>query len=234
MLGSCWVRMPLLLTVLVSASAASAAPVTYVVSGGSITTIQLFALSGSVQPCPIGGSINCLTNAPLAIDGGSITIDEGALTLSNVTLSASGTGSLLLGGLFGYSSIDFSSTTLQTTGASLLGGGGGSYSFSAPATITTDLVLNTSGGPVSLLGAVFPGSPTGSIQVSGNQFALDLRGVNLGMFCDPRNPTNCVVAKADFQVRATNPIPEPSAVAAFAVGALIVGGFVTRLRNSLP
>jgi hypothetical protein len=213
------------------ATASQAASVTYDVSSGSITTIQLVALSGSVQPCPIGGGINCLSSGALAIDVGSITLDENGLTLDNVTLTASGTGTLALGGLFGYTSVDFSNTTFQSSGSSALTGGGGTYSFNAPGTITTDLVLNTLGGPIALPGTVFPGSPTGSITVSGGQLYLNLQGVNLGMICDPQNPANCVIVKADFQVLAQNPIPEPNAAIVFGLGALIVGAALRRSRN---
>ena len=211
-----------------------ASPVTYTVTGGAITTIQLFALSGAVQPCPIGGGVNCLVNAPLAIDFGSITLDEGTLTLSNATITAGGTGSLQLGGMFGYTGIDFSSTTFQSAGASSLSGTLGNYSFNAPGSITTDLVLNTVGGPIALPGTVLPATPTGSINISGNQLFLNLQGVNLGMVCDPQNPTNCVIAKADFQLTASSPIPEPSAFAAFSLGLVVLGAAARRIRNSKP
>ncbi len=228
-----FVRSVLLGFGLAAISAAShASSVTYTITSGAITTIQLVSLSGSVQPCPIGGGVNCLSSGPLAIDLGSITIDESGLLLNSATLTASGTGTLALGGLFGYTSIDFSSTTFQTAGSSALLGGGGSYSFNAPGTITTDLVLNTLGGPISLPGTQFAGAPTGSINVSGNQVYLNLQGVNLGVICDPQNPANCVVVKADFQVLAQNPIPEPSAALSFGIGALLFGAALRRSRNA--
>jgi hypothetical protein len=220
------------LAVIGVASASVAAPVTYQVVSGSITTIQLFALSGTVQPCPIGGSTNCLANAPLSIDLGSITIDESALLLANATPTASGTGSISLGGLLGNTSVSFSSTPFQRGGPSFLGGGGGSYTFDAPGAITTNLVVNTLGGPVALPGTVFPSALTGTINVSGNRLVLNLQGVNLGMLCDPLDPTSCAVVKADFHLQATNPIPEPTAALVFGLGVLLFAASARRLRKA--
>lgn len=215
------------LVLLFSPLAAFAAPVTYDLTSGQITTIQFLDPSGAAVPCPIGFPVNCLTNAPVAIDSGTIVLDQGALVLADLNFHSAGPSLINFGGAIGLDSMAMANASFQTSGASPLTADpvlANTYAFGpATGTLTSDLTVTpTSGGPSFFPGYQIAAAPTGSIFVGSGTASLSLAGVDLGSFCNPLDPSNCLVVKADFSLlatRRTGPvIPEPQAFLVFAAG----------------
>jgi len=219
------------LALLLAPASALAAPVTYDLTSGQITTIQFLDPTGGAVPCPIGFPTNCLTNAPVAIDSGTIVLDQGALVLASLNFHSNGPSLINFGGAIGLDSMAMANATFQTSGASPLTPDpvfANTYAFGpAAGTLTSDLtVMPSAGGSTFLPGYQIASAPTGSIFVAANTATMSLAGVDLGTFCNPLDASNCLVAKADFSfaaTRRTGPvIPEPHAFLVFAAGALLV------------
>jgi hypothetical protein len=237
---SSWVFAALLLLAPVGALAA---PVTYDLTSGQITTIQFLDPSGAAVPCPIGFPSNCLTNAPVAIDSGTIVLDQGALVLANLDFHSTGPSLINFGGAIGLDSMAMANATFQTSGASPLTPDpvfANTFAFGpAAGTLTSDLTVTPAGGggPSFFPSYQIASAPTGSIFVSSTTANLSLAGVDLGTFCNPLDPSSCLVVKADFNLlatRRTGPvIPEPGAFLVFAVGTLLVHTSVRRRRAVL-
>ena len=224
---------------LLFAMPALAASVTYSLSSGALTTVQFIDLTtGQPSPCPIGGS-NCL-GAALALTGGTIQVDEAAGTLLSLSVSSTNTGVLSMGGFSGYSTVSFSNLSFVTNGPTALFSNGsvGSanlYSFGpASGTVTTDLAFSfVAGGTASVPGVSFAAGPIGSMVIDqGGAMSLSLSGVNLGVLCDPLNPSACVLVKADFHLGASPAIPEPNAAAVFGAGLVFVCASLARRRTA--
>ena len=210
-------------------SAASAVS-SYMVTGGQLSTIQFVDVTGAPVPCPIGSTSNCLT-AAASITSGSITLDLAGNQLIDMSYDVAGPATIDMGGVNGLTSVSFANALYQSSGTSALSPqGGGAYNFGpAPGTITADVTLNDLGGGSTLIqGASFASAPAGTIFFSGDTLNLSLQGVDLGQFCDPTNPKNCLFVKADFNLQAIAAIPEPSAALAFGLGALLVGAGARR------
>jgi len=233
-----WLRLAVLAIGVIAATSASAAPVTYFLSQGQITTIQLQDISPPITPttCPIGSG-NCLVNAPLALSGAVVTVDSDTNQLLDLSIFVSGPGIIDMNGLNGYEAIVFHGTSFQSSGATTLGPTG---NFAMPGTInasTVELFLLGNPGPYPGAPPDFavpysnPATPTGNIQFANGAAILTLTGVDLGVFADPLGG-NPVLAKADFTFNAA--IPEPSAVALYGVGLLIAGAAVRRWAVTVP
>ena len=192
---------------------------TFVVTGGQITSIQISDPLG-LLPCPVGSASNCLSNAPVAIDSGSITLDFGTSTLVDLNFGASGPAVLDFGGAFGVNSVVLDDTAFQSLGASPLTGGGGAFNYGpAPGVLTTDVTINPIiGGPIFLPGVSQAFVPGGNLFVDGSG-NLNLTGVSFGQLCLDQV---CVAAMTDFSLQASPAIPEPSAALVFGLGAALV------------
>ncbi len=231
-----WIGLMVLAMGLSGALNASAAPVTYYLTSGQLTTIQLQDIQAPITPtsCPIGSG-NCLVNAPLALTSATVTVDLDTNQLLDLSIFIAGAGIIDMNGLNGYEAIVFNNTSFQSSGASTLTPSGPQFNFSMPGVVSASAV------EIFLLGnpGPYPGptpdftlpytnatTPGGNIQFVNGQAVLTLTGVDLGVFVDPLTGGNRVLAKADFAF--TGAIPEPSSVALYGVGLLIAGSAIRR------
>ena len=194
-----------------------ASPVTYTLTSGQLSTVQVGTFS-SGSPCPIGSG-SCLQGGPLALTSASITIDSATGQLLSVSIGVSTTGTILLGGYNGLQSVTFANTSLVSNAISPLsspqvqGNGDVIYSFGFQGTVTS--TLTPSGG--SAVGVQFQSGAGGLLTLRGNELSVQIFGANIGAVCGAGNA--CQPVKADFSLTAnTAPIPEPAAFAAFAAG----------------
>jgi hypothetical protein len=224
---------------LLAAPFAASASSTFVLDSGTLDTIQLFDISGNqvASPCPLGSANNCLVNAPLAIDQASITLDFNTMQVMDLNLLVSSTGQLNLGGINGYSHIDFTGTSYQSgTSSSFTLAGGTQYNFQpVPGIVSVDnldmyMMGNTSGTPDASLPYANTATPGGNFIMGPNGMTIRLTGVDIGVFVDPLTGLDPVVAKADFTFTATNPIPEPTAALLFSVGFVVAAGATRRKK----
>jgi len=219
----------LLVAAAVALPLAASAVSSFVVTGGQLSTVQFVDATGAPVPCPIGSTANCLV-APVAIGAGTLTLDTTGGQLLDLGFGLSGTGSVVMGGVNGLSTVDFFATAYQSSGAVALSAlGGGNFNFGPmPGTVTTSVTFNPLAGPsVGVSGTSFASAPSGTIFTSLSTANLSLIGVDLGQVCDPLNPQNCLFVKADFNLIAAA-IPEPSAALVFGIGALVVGAGTRR------
>ena len=215
---------------------ASAAPITYYLELGSITTIQLQDVAPPITPtsCPIGSG-NCLVGGPLALTTAKVTVDTVTGQLLDLNVFVAGPGIIDMNGLNGYDAVVFNNTSFQSSGATTLTPSGSQFNFTSPGTLSAgsvDLFLVGNLGP-------YPGgspdyslpytnatAPGGNFRLFNDQAALTLTGVDLGIFVDPLTGGNPVLAKADFSFTAV--IPEPRAYAMYAAGLLLLGAAMRR------
>jgi hypothetical protein len=216
-------------------SSAQAAPVTYSLTSGTLDTVQLQDALNPLTtptPCPIGSG-NCLANPPLAITSASITLDTATSQLLNLSIFVAGPGTLNLlpGGFNGYDQIVFSNASYQSVLPTALFPNGG-FAFSAPLSqpgqVSADITLFPTGGgsvgPIPYTATPTNG-PSGTITFGeGGEIALNLEGVELGVFTGPLGVTQ---VKADFSLTAAV-VPEPGAALLYGVGMLIAA---TSLRR---
>jgi len=203
--------------VLAVATAGQASPVTYSLSAGQLTSVQVGS-AGSGSPCPIGSG-SCLQGGPLALTSASITIDTATNQLISISLGVSTAGTIALGGFNGLQSVTFANTSLSSSSISSLanpqvqGNGDVIYSFGFQGNVSSTVTpLGGSATPVSFLSGA-----GGLLTVSGGELSLQLFGADLGFVCGVGNA--CQAIKADFMITASSPpIPEPSAFAAFGAG----------------
>jgi hypothetical protein len=218
-----------------AATSASAAPVTYYLDAGEITSIQLVDVFNPSNPtiCPIGSG-NCLVNAPLQLTSAAVTIDLDTGELLDLSIFVSGPGIIDMNGLNGYEAIVFNGTSFQSSGGTTLTPSGSQYNFASPGVVTADTVQiyllgnpgpYPSAPPDAEVPYVNPTTPTGNIQFVDGEAVLTLTGVDLGLFSDPFGG-NPLLAKADFTFTAA--IPEPASTALYGVGLLLAAVAIRR------
>jgi hypothetical protein len=222
----------LILVGLSLAASASAAPVvTYPEldpsGANSMTVVQV---TGS-PTCPQFGAGNCLTNGPLAINSASVTLDLGTNELQNLSLLVVGPGNIDLAGYNGYERIVFHDAAFQSTGTTVIGGGGSFAIAGAVTASSLELFLagNLSAIPdivvLNYTTAPNPNFAAGTIGIAGDQLTVSVTGLDLGSFPDPVTGALASV-KADFSFVAT--VPEPSAALLYGIGLLIAGPALRR------
>jgi len=198
---------------------ASAAPITYNLELGYITTIQLQDVGAPITPtsCPIGSG-NCLVGGPLQLTSASVTVDLETGELLDLSIFVAGPGIIDMNGLNGYEAVVFNGTSFQSSGATTLTPSGSQYNFNSPGLLSAaavELFLLGNPGPYPGPSPDFtvpysnPTAPGGNLQFVNGQAVLTLTGVDLGVFVDPLTGGNPVLAEADFSFTAA--IPEPSA-----------------------
>ena len=209
------------LTVLLAPALGLASPVTYTLTSGQLSSVQV-GTTASGSPCPIGSG-NCLQGGSLALTSASITIDAATGQLLSVSIGITTTGTIQLGGFNGLQSVTFANTSLVSTGVSLLtspqvqANGDVIYSFGFQATVSS--TATPLGG--SATGIQFASGAGGLLTLHGSELALQIFGADIGVVCGVGNA--CQPLKADFSLTAnTAPIPEPAAFAAFGAGLALV------------
>jgi hypothetical protein len=224
---------------LVSLSA-QATPVTYEFATGSLDKVRLLDLSNGSAPCPPSSPTGCLVD-PVAIDFGSATVDTETGAILNLTITLSGSGELDLMGINGWASATFTLTTYQSDGAGMLFDLGDNEFALLPygGDVTVDTlelfaVGNTETTPDFSGGYSMATSPLGRIQLSDDELALTLEGVDIGFFQDPVTGRR-VLAKADFSMTAlasggATAVPEPTAAFLFCIGLSVAGYTLRRPR----
>lgn len=202
-------------------------------AANAITVVQV---TGS-PICPQFGAGNCLTNAPLAIDAASVTLDLGTNELLDLSILAKGPGNIDLDGYNGYERIVFHDAAFQSTGTAVIGGGG---AFGIQGTVTASrLELFLAGNLTAVPNIVVLNYTTapnfnvaaGTIGLSGDQLTVSVTGLDLGDFPDPVTG-DLTSVKADFSFVAV--VPEPGAALLYGIGLLIAGSAVRRGRAASP
>lgn len=224
-------RAAILVLGLSTAVGASAAPITFNLELGYITSIQLQDIAAPVTPtsCPVGSG-NCLVGGPLQLTSASVTVDLETGELLDLSVFVAGPGIIDMNGLNGYEAVVFNGTSFQSSGATTLTPSGSQYNFTSPGMISAtsvELFLVGNPGPYPgpspdyTLPYTNPTAPGGNFRIVDGEARLTLTGVDLGVFVDPLTGGNPVLAKADFSFTAA--IPEPSAYAMYGAGLLILG-----------
>ena len=205
--------------VLLAASAAGAAPVTYPFTSGSVTLAATVAGSAVMAP------------ATFALDGVQVTVDESALALSSFEFTLSDATLVLTTPYAGYDTIhlDFASITASAGALTLIPPPDDpqEYAFSvSPVTVSGQIDATGSSPAItdspfaftnpSATGSIFVGSaPGGGI--------LTLDGITLGAI-QPAGAAEPLLLKADITFTGnTSAVPEPTAALLFAVGSVVVG-----------
>ncbi len=208
-----WTFLGLLgLAIVLGSAPASALPVTYLFSSGSVS---LFATSGG---SPVGGPVN------VALTGVSVTVDEVALTIPTLTFTVGSTGIIPVSyGSFTTFNLDFASVT-GTGGTLVLNdiGPPAEYGFNMTVNITGQFDANPpplNNIPFAILGA----AGDGLIFIDGNE--LTLSQITIGAI-DPDGPGGLapLLVKGDFIFIGT--VPEPG------TALLLGGGLVTLVAGA--
>ncbi len=199
---------------------ASALPVTYLFTSGSVT------LTATVTGGLVAGPVT------VALTGISVTVDEGTLTLNSISLSMGSSGSVTISPAYnGYTSINVDFASLSAAGGTLVPvdpGPPAEYSYSiGPVTVVgqfdADNVNNAFDLTDAPFGFVNP-SASGTIFVDPIAGTLDMDGITLGTL-DPDGPggSDPLVLKGDFVFSGV--VPEPGAISLLgsAALALLVG-----------
>lgn len=219
-----------LLVSLLGAAPATAAPVTYFLTEGTLDTVFIVTVDGGT-----------VTTAPpiqmaIALTGASVTIDEMTGELLDMTVSVSDPVQLQLGGVNGWESVTFSNAVMQTTGTTaLLPTGSGSFDANAVSSTISALVNLEPVDPSGFNPAVLPASgdtitdlveldilQNGTIQVDLNGAVLGELGALVG------GQISSAFVTANFSFQAA-PIPEPGSALLFSLG-LVVAGMGIRRR----
>lgn len=213
----------LLAATMLFAASAQASPIVYNHFSGQVT------VTASVSGVDIAGPVVIATN------GSFVTLDEGALALSSIQLSAGSSGAIPIGGggYAGYTSITIDFASLSATGGTLAlfdAGPPAGYTYSIANVaisgqfdaVNTNPFLSLTNAPFGFLNP----SASGSLYVdTGVAIALD--GITLGSI-DPDGPGGLapIVLKGDFLF---NGVPEPGTALLLGLGLVGVG---TRRRSA--
>jgi len=203
---------------------AAATPQLYnMLSGSKIQKMRVSDASDPAgSPCRIGvWWANCLVNAPLAIDSGSVVIDFASGQIHDLQFQVNATGILRLGGYAGIDQISFSLSSFQSSGSAAVSNITTALYDMAPTqgTFASSLVVDWSDGSRTSYQSLAQTALTGLVFNDGTNMQLILDSVNIGSIFDS------VLGKtlefqADFSLYATPAIPEPSAAAVFGIGLL--------------
>ncbi len=195
---------------------ASALPVTYLFSSGSVTVTA--TVSGGLVAGPV----------TVGLTGISVTIDEGALTLNSISLSMGSSGSVTISPAYnGYTSINVDFASLTATAGTLVlvdPGPPAEYGYSiGPVTVAGQLDADNVNNIFDLTDAPFGfvnPSASGTIFVDNGWGTLDLDGITLGTL-DPDGPggSDPLVLKADLFFSGLV-VPEPGAISLLGTAAL--------------
>jgi hypothetical protein len=146
-----------------------------------------------------------------------------------------------MGGLNGYEAVEFTGTRFQSSLPSTLSRTGPEFNFAnipgVVAIANLDLYEfgNVSGAPDESLPYWAVTAPAGSFIMRGDQMAIRLTGVDIGVFVDPITSLNPVKAQANFTFLAsTAPIPEPPAALPFSMGFVVAAGRPARRGRFTP
>lgn len=202
---------------------ASALPVTYYFTSGSVT------ITATVS----GGLVSGPVSVPLT--GISVTVDEGALTLDSIQLSMGSTGSVAISPSYlGFTSINIDFASLSATGGSLTlidSGPPAEYAYSIANVNVSGQFDAVNVVPANSLvddyfGFMNP-SASGSVFVDAVNGTLDLDGITLGTL-DPDGPGGAdpLVLKGDFFF--SGEVPEPGVGLLLGTGAAAIFVFVRR------
>jgi hypothetical protein len=194
--------------------AASATPVTYFFTSGSVTVTA--TVSGDLVAGP----------TTVALSGVSVTIDEGALTLNSISLSMGASGSVSISPPYlGFTSINIDFASLTATGGTLTlvdSGPPAEYSYLiAPVTVSGQFdavnLIPANSLVDEYFGFVNP-SASGTIFVDNGNGTLDLDGITLGTLDpDGEGGEEPLVLKGDFFF--SGQVPEPGAGLLLGMGA---------------
>ena len=217
--------------ILLAASSASAVPVHYGFSSGSVTLRA--NLEGQTQSIFEGTtSVNVpLTSVSAVFDsavGPFGRFESFSLTGADISIDVNES-------LVGVDFLDvFSPTITSLSGSDLNVFGQFAMTTQIDAMVSGTLPGGSSIGPVAIQSIGNTGSATGIVSVSGDQILISVVGVTVASFdqignSDPNAPKIEIKADFTFIGVAANPIPEPSAALLFGLGVAVVGN-VTRSR----
>ena len=227
-----WMLFAVALLGLSLAGAASAAPIVVYsqLDPSASNTLTVVQVTGS-PTCPQFGAGNCLSNAPLAVDAASVTLDLGTNELLDLNILVQGPGTIQLSGYNGYEKIVFTDATFQSSGTATLGPGGSFFIAGAVTASALEVFLagNLTAIPdivvLNYTTAPNPNFAAGTIGISGDEVSVSVNGLDLGAFPDPLSG-NLAIVKADFGFVAV--VPEPGAALLYGIGLLIAGSAVRR------
>jgi hypothetical protein len=192
---------------------ASALPVTYFFTSGSVT------ITATVS----GGLVSGPVTVPLT--GISVTVNEGALTLDSIQLSMGSSGSVAISPTYlGFTSINIDFATLTATGGTLTlvdAGPPAEYSYAISNVNVSGQFDAVNLVPANSLTDAYFGfmnpSASGTVFVDTLNGTLDLDGITLGTL-DPDGPGGAepLVLKGDFFF--SGEVPEPGVALLLGVG----------------
>ncbi len=224
-------RGSVLAAALLIAPTASAISETYeFTSGSAVVTVYDVNPDGTLTS--IGGPLT------LTLNGVQVTIDEATGALDKIELSTLGPWVLAVDpsrtGGFDTIAIDGASLTASGGVISLIDAGPPrAYDYTiGPVTVESTITASGAFIPVPVELALTAVSPTagGTMFVDGSGVGamLSLDGVTIAEVISPLSGGRTLV-KADFVFEGIRPVPEPQAIALFAIGGAVVA-FATRKR----
>jgi hypothetical protein len=210
------VRLCVIAAGLCLATSAQAVPVTYFFTSGSAT------ITAEVLGSTVAGPVN------VALNGVSVTVDEGALTLNSISLSTASSGNVTISPAYaGYSTINIDYATVTATGGSLAlvdPGPPAEYGYSI-SNVMVSGQFDASGvaPPIvdTYFGFVNP-TASGTIFIDPYSQMLFMDGITLGVIdADGPGPIPALTIKGDFVFEGA--VPEPGTAALLLAGVLGLG-----------